>query len=98
MTDVYSPDLILHRGLFATLDRSNPTASAVAVKDGRSPRSAASRTSIVIDELGYLPFSQSGWPLRPKIDEIEEPSPGAGADVRTTVVFVRFPVRGRRSS
>ena len=35
MTDVYSPDLILHRGLFATLDRSNPTASAVAVKDGR---------------------------------------------------------------
>src|SRR5262245_61723866 len=30
-----SPDLILHRGLFATLDRSNPTASAVAVKDGK---------------------------------------------------------------
>ena len=30
-----SPDLILHRGLFNTLDRSNPTASAVAVKDGR---------------------------------------------------------------
>ena len=28
------PDLILHRGLFTTLDRSNPTASAVAVKDG----------------------------------------------------------------
>ncbi|HEV3345230.1 MAG TPA: amidohydrolase [Pirellulales bacterium] len=35
MTDVHTPDLILHRGLFATLDRSNPTASAVAVKDGR---------------------------------------------------------------
>jgi predicted amidohydrolase YtcJ len=32
MTD--SPDLVLHRGLFTTLDRSNPTASAVAVKDG----------------------------------------------------------------
>src|SRR6201993_2638753 len=29
-----SPDLILHRGLFTTLDRSNPTASAVAIKDG----------------------------------------------------------------
>jgi predicted amidohydrolase YtcJ len=28
------PDLILHRGLFATLDRGNPTASAVAIKDG----------------------------------------------------------------
>jgi predicted amidohydrolase YtcJ len=27
-------DLILHRGLFTTLDRSNPTASAVAIKDG----------------------------------------------------------------
>ena len=32
MTDM--PDLILHRGLFTTLDRSNPTASAVAIKDG----------------------------------------------------------------
>jgi predicted amidohydrolase YtcJ len=30
-----TPDLILHRGLFATLDRSNPVASAVAIKDGR---------------------------------------------------------------
>src|SRR4029077_1157043 len=29
------PDLILHRGVFTTLDRSNPTASAVAIKDGR---------------------------------------------------------------
>src|SRR5580693_244801 len=29
------PDLIFHRGLFTTLDRSNPTASAVAIKDGR---------------------------------------------------------------
>src|SRR5215475_3882512 len=29
-----APDTILHRGLFTTLDRSNPTASAVAIKDG----------------------------------------------------------------
>src|ERR1700761_6984840 len=29
-----SPDIIFHRGLFTTLDRSNPTASAVAIKDG----------------------------------------------------------------
>jgi predicted amidohydrolase YtcJ len=29
-----APDLILHRGLFTTLDRSNPTANAVAIKDG----------------------------------------------------------------
>jgi predicted amidohydrolase YtcJ len=30
-----APDLILHRGLFTTLDRTNPTASAVAIKDRR---------------------------------------------------------------
>jgi len=30
-----APDLILHRGLFTTLDRSNPTASAVAIKNGK---------------------------------------------------------------
>jgi predicted amidohydrolase YtcJ len=35
MTDTPAPDLILHRGLFTTLDRSNPTASAVAIKDGQ---------------------------------------------------------------
>jgi predicted amidohydrolase YtcJ len=29
------PDLILHRGSFTTLDRSNPVATAVAIKDGR---------------------------------------------------------------
>lgn len=29
-----APDLILHHGVFTTLDRSKPTASAVAVKDG----------------------------------------------------------------
>src|ERR1700761_4359574 len=29
-----APDLVLHRGLFTTLDRSNPTVNAVAIKDG----------------------------------------------------------------
>jgi predicted amidohydrolase YtcJ len=29
-----APDIVLHRCLFTTLDRSNPTASAVAIKDG----------------------------------------------------------------
>jgi predicted amidohydrolase YtcJ len=29
------PDLILHRGLFATLDHSNPAATAVAIRGGR---------------------------------------------------------------
>src|SRR6201988_1478809 len=30
-----APDLILHRGLFTTLDRANPTVSAVAITDGK---------------------------------------------------------------
>ncbi|MBN6150533.1 amidohydrolase [Xanthomonas sp. AmX2] len=30
-----APDLILYRGLFTTLDRRRPSASAVAIKDGR---------------------------------------------------------------
>src|SRR5262249_19734873 len=38
MIDAPAPDLILHRGLFATLDRSNPTANAVAITDGRFSR------------------------------------------------------------
>jgi predicted amidohydrolase YtcJ len=30
-----APDLILHHGLFTTLDRSNPTASSAAIKNGK---------------------------------------------------------------
>jgi hypothetical protein len=30
-----SPALILHRGLITTLDRSNPAANAVAIRDGK---------------------------------------------------------------
>jgi predicted amidohydrolase YtcJ len=30
-----APDLILHRGLFTTLDRANPVAGAVAITDGK---------------------------------------------------------------
>jgi len=29
-----TPDSFWHHGLFTTLDRGNPTASAVAIKDG----------------------------------------------------------------
>ena len=35
MSEPETADLILHHGLFTTLDRSNPAASAVAIKDGR---------------------------------------------------------------
>jgi predicted amidohydrolase YtcJ len=34
MSSATEPDVILHRGLFTTLVRSNPTANAVAIKDG----------------------------------------------------------------
>ena len=32
-----APDIILHRGLFTTLDRANPTASAVAIAAPSTP-------------------------------------------------------------
>ncbi|UVK38847.1 amidohydrolase [Mesorhizobium sp. AR10] len=35
MVEGNTADLILHHGLITTLDRSNPTASAVAIKDGK---------------------------------------------------------------
>ena len=35
MADATVADLILHHGVFTTLDRANPVASAVAIKDGR---------------------------------------------------------------
>lgn len=38
MTSESAPDLILHRGLFTTLDRRKPSANAVAIKDGRAVR------------------------------------------------------------
>ena len=45
-----APDLILHSGLFTTLDRSNPAASAAAVTDGRF--SAVGTTGEVIKLAG----------------------------------------------
>lgn len=35
MTSTSFPDLILHRGLITTLDRTKPAANAVAIKDGK---------------------------------------------------------------
>jgi hypothetical protein len=40
-----TPDLILHHGRFTTLDRANPTASAVAIADGKFRRSVVTRKS-----------------------------------------------------
>ncbi|MGJ3699384.1 amidohydrolase [Variovorax sp. AFSI2.2] len=38
MAGTTAPDLILHNGRFTTLDRANPVADAVAIKDGRFTR------------------------------------------------------------
>ena len=38
MANTQTPDLILRNGRFTTLDRANPTADAVAIKDGRYTR------------------------------------------------------------
>jgi predicted amidohydrolase YtcJ len=48
MTDAPSPDLILHRGLFTTLDRTNPAADAVAIKDGRFTRVGLDRDILAL--------------------------------------------------
>ncbi|QHE93842.1 amidohydrolase family protein [Pandoraea fibrosis] len=45
-----APDVILHNGRFTTLDRTNPTASAVAIKDGRFVR--VGRTEDVLPLAG----------------------------------------------
>src|SRR3984893_894845 len=45
-----NPELILHRGLFTTLDRANPTATAVAITDGKF--SAVGRDNDVMKAAG----------------------------------------------
>src|SRR6476660_6507429 len=47
-----APDLILHHGRVTTLDRSNPTATAVAIRDGKFVRVGA--------DADVLPFAGSG--------------------------------------
>ncbi|MDR3455325.1 MAG: amidohydrolase [Rhodoferax sp.] len=50
MAETSTPDLILHRGLFTTLDRSNPSASAVAIRDGIF--SAVGREQDILPQAG----------------------------------------------
>src|SRR5580693_1394653 len=45
-----TPDLILHRGLFTTLDRANPSATAVAITEGKF--SAVGRDNDVMNLAG----------------------------------------------
>ena len=50
-----APDLILHPGRFTTLNRSNPTANAVAITDGKF-------TAVARDQ-DVLPLAASGTRL-----------------------------------
>ncbi len=44
-------DIILYNGKFTTLDRTNPAASAVAIKDGILPRSARMKKCLAMQAL-----------------------------------------------
>ena len=57
-----TPELILHRGLFTTLDRANPTATAIAIMDGKF--SAVGRDHEV------LPLAGDVLPLRATVLEL----------------------------
>ena len=46
-----APDVILHHGLFTTLDRSNPTASAVAISGARHQRLWRRRSKTAISSI-----------------------------------------------
>ena len=58
-----TPDLILHRGLFTTLDRANPTATAVAIKDGKF--SAVGRDNDVMSWPARRPYDLKGQRVLP---------------------------------
>src|SRR5215469_16903747 len=60
MSNTEALDLILHRGLFATLDRTNPTAGAVAIKDGRFVRVGHDRDIVPLADESTRVIDLSG--------------------------------------
>jgi hypothetical protein len=60
-----APDLILHRGLFTTLDRSNPAASAVAVKNGRFTAVGHDREIMALAGVGTTVIDLKGRRVLP---------------------------------
>ena len=65
MTIQATPDLILHGGKFTTLDRSRPTASAVAIKDGRFTRVGDDKEILALAAAGTRRIDLQGRSVLP---------------------------------
>ncbi|WP_156436783.1 amidohydrolase, partial [Sinorhizobium sp. Sb3] len=64
-----TPDLILHNGLVTTLDRANPTASAVAIKDGKFLAVGDERTIMVLAGPGTRVIDLKGKRVLPGLND-----------------------------
>ncbi|WP_141679409.1 amidohydrolase family protein, partial [Ensifer adhaerens] len=64
-----TPDLILHNGLVTTLDRTNPTASAVAIKDGKFLAVGDDRTIMVLAGSGTKVIDLKGKRVLPGLND-----------------------------
>jgi predicted amidohydrolase YtcJ len=60
-----APDLILHHGRVTTLDRSNPTATAVAIRDGKFARVGADADVLPLAGSGTRVIDLQGRPVLP---------------------------------
>ena len=60
-----APDLILHHGRVTTLDRSNPTATAVAIRDGKFVRVGADADVLPLAGSGTRVIDLQGRPVLP---------------------------------
>ncbi|NUS68424.1 MAG: amidohydrolase [Ensifer adhaerens] len=64
-----TPDLILHNGLVTTLDRANPTATAVAVKDGLILAVGDDRTIMALAGSGTKTIDLKGKRVLPGLND-----------------------------
>ncbi|WP_173513781.1 amidohydrolase [Sinorhizobium psoraleae] len=64
-----TPDLILHRGLITTLDRANPIATAVAIKDGRFLAVGDDRTIVALAGPGTKVVDLKGKRVLPGLND-----------------------------
>jgi predicted amidohydrolase YtcJ len=64
-----APDVILHSGLFTTLDRSNPTAGAVAVKNGVFTAVGQTEEILPLADRSTRTIDLQGYRVLPKYRE-----------------------------
>ena len=65
MPDIDNPDLILHRGRFTTLNRAQPAATAVAIRDGRFVRVGDDAEVLALAGPGTKVIDLRGRPVLP---------------------------------